>query len=113
MAQPGPTQMARSCQDALREEDDVWAGHPQTREVGRNNEDVQPGERVCSQDRVRCREAGRDQMQEGLLTGILEAQWGKDPMRNNFLGGSRKILEAAGVLHVTTNANIPGVSLRR
>lgn len=90
-----------------------WSGHPQTREVGRNNEDVQPGERVCSQDRVRCREAGRDQMQEGLLTGILEAQWGKDPMRNNFLGGSRKILEAAGVLHVTTNANIPGVSLRR
>ena len=42
------------------------------------------------------------------MTGIPEAHWGKDPMRNNFLGGSRRILEAAGVFRVTTNANIPG-----
>ena len=47
-------------------------------------------------------------MQKGLLAGTLEAQWGKDPMRNNFLDGGRRILEAAGVFHVTTNANIPG-----
>lgn len=35
MAEPGPTEMVRSCQDALREEDDVWAvdnGGENTRE---------------------------------------------------------------------------------
>lgn len=113
MAETGPTEMVHSRQDALREEDDVWAGHPQTREIAGNDEYVQPGERVCSQDAVCCCEARRDQLQKGLVAGTLEAHWGKDPMRNNFLGGGRRILEATGIFHVTTSANIPEVSLGR
>lgn len=54
MAEAGPTEMAHSGQDALGEEDDVWAGHPQAWEAGRDDEYIQSGERVCSQDRVCC-----------------------------------------------------------
>lgn len=63
---------------------------------------------MCSQDRVCCGEARRDERQKGLLAGTLQAHWSKDPMRNDLLGGGRSILEAAGVFHVTTKANIPG-----
>lgn len=113
MAETGPTKMAPSNQGALREEDDVWAGHPQAWKVGRDDENIQPGERVCSQDRVCCGEANGDQRQKGLLAGTLEAHWSKDPMGNDLLDGGRSVLEAAGVVHVATNPNTPEVSIRR
>ena len=34
-------------------------------------------------------------------------------MRNDLLGAGRRLLEAAGVFHVTTNANIPGSNTKQ
>lgn len=113
VAEAGPAEMAAACQGALGEEDDVWAGHSQTRKVGGDDKDVQPGEGVCSQHRMCCREAGRDQPQKGLLAGILEAQRGKDSVRNDLLSGGSSILEAAGIFHVTAGTNTPEVGLGR
>lgn len=88
-------------------------GHPQTWKVGRDNEYVQSGEGVCSQDRVCSWQARRDQAQQGLLAGTLKAQWGKHSMRNDLLGGSRSILESAGVFYMTAGIGIPGATHKK
>lgn len=82
-------------------------GHPQAWKVGGDNENVQPGERVCSQDRVCSWEARRDQPQQGLLAGTLKAHWGKHSIRNDVLGSSRCTLEPARVFHMTAGVVIP------
>lgn len=47
------------------------------------------------------------------MAGTLKAQWGKHSVRNDLLGGSRNILESAGVFYMTAGVGIPGATHKK
>lgn len=78
-------------------------GHSKTGKVGWYNQNVESREGVGAQQSMGSSEALRNQREYNFFTGALKVQWSKDPMRNEHLRNSSRILKTAWIWPVVTS----------